>query len=370
MGSGHTSWQSTEPGQPIFERGSRASPCASFRDDAEIAIAALGAEANYLVPIGALGPFSHWLGWPGWMRDGTGLAGSGRLPNMVRMRDDLIILANMLDRGFGPFLLEQTLATDRLITGPNVALIIRNAPTLHEALSTLCLAISATNHNFRMTCRIVDSTMRIEFEETVPLGSLMGFVAAVRVVLVQRTVERFLLESVQLLDLDLSIDDGPLGDLMRINVCKRVRLGAKVNALAIPASWGAQKNPDHDPSLWRLATKRVGRMVQSVEHRDLATRLRQRVATSLSMESRVPRLKELAREMGVSERTLGRKLAGLGIQFQDMVDEERQALVKKLVGDQQLSFVEIADLTGFANASSFSRSFKSWFGTTPTAYRA
>lgn len=83
---------------------------------------------------------------------------------------------------------------------------------------------------------------------------------------------------------------------------------------------------------------------------------------------RAASLAHVARELHVSERTLQRRLAQENCRFSDLLDEVRRELAERYLahGDQ---LADIADRLGFADPSSFFRSFKRWTGQTPERSR-
>ena len=72
----------------------------------------------------------------------------------------------------------------------------------------------------------------------------------------------------------------------------------------------------------------------------------------------------------MSARTLQRRLAAFDRTFAGLVDEVRYARACDLLRDPGVSLAEVAFLLGFAEQSSFSRSFKRWSGKTPRVWRA
>lgn len=76
-------------------------------------------------------------------------------------------------------------------------------------------------------------------------------------------------------------------------------------------------------------------------------------------------LPEVAEELGLSERTLRRKLAQLGSSFRDVLDRARCDHAIISLNEGKLSVTEIAYRIGFADATAFTRSFRRWTGKTP-----
>jgi len=68
-------------------------------------------------------------------------------------------------------------------------------------------------------------------------------------------------------------------------------------------------------------------------------------------------------------RTFQRKLAALGVRYQDLLDEIREEEARWLLAKTTDSIADIALRLGFTDPSNFSRHFKRWLNTTPNAYR-
>lgn len=88
-----------------------------------------------------------------------------------------------------------------------------------------------------------------------------------------------------------------------------------------------------------------------------------------ALSNGVPQAASIAREMGMSERTLYRRLAKEGLTFREVLEQAQSALAKDLLRDSNASIAEIAFLTGFSEQSTFSRAFKRWVGQAPAQFR-
>jgi AraC-like DNA-binding protein len=76
----------------------------------------------------------------------------------------------------------------------------------------------------------------------------------------------------------------------------------------------------------------------------------------------------VARELGLSTRTLRRRLAEQGTSYQELLDEVRASLSTELLTRAGLGVEDTALRLGYAEASSFIHAFRRWHGTTPAAY--
>lgn len=83
----------------------------------------------------------------------------------------------------------------------------------------------------------------------------------------------------------------------------------------------------------------------------------------------LPKAAVIARQMGISERTLHRRLSEHGLSFQGVMEKAQRRLTEGLLVQSDHSIAEIAFLSGFSEQSAFSRAFKRWSRQTPAAYR-
>ena len=82
-----------------------------------------------------------------------------------------------------------------------------------------------------------------------------------------------------------------------------------------------------------------------------------------------PSLADVADQLGVSARTLARRLEREGHSFREVLERLRYDLARSYLADRRLPLAEIAFLLGFADQSSFGTAFLRWSGFTPGHYR-
>jgi AraC-like DNA-binding protein len=82
-----------------------------------------------------------------------------------------------------------------------------------------------------------------------------------------------------------------------------------------------------------------------------------------------PNLSLVAEILGMSERTLQRRLAQSGATYSDIVQEARFSIASDLMADSDMNIADIALAAGYENAPHFSRAFKRLTGMTPRDYR-
>ncbi|MEM8732399.1 MAG: helix-turn-helix domain-containing protein [Pseudomonadota bacterium] len=82
-----------------------------------------------------------------------------------------------------------------------------------------------------------------------------------------------------------------------------------------------------------------------------------------------PSLVEIAELMGISPRTLSRRLEREGHTYREVQERLRYELARRHLANPNLPLAEIAFLLGFADQSSFGTAFRRWAGFTPGQYR-
>ena len=73
--------------------------------------------------------------------------------------------------------------------------------------------------------------------------------------------------------------------------------------------------------------------------------------------------------LGVSARTLQRRLEDEGTSFGQVLDETRRQTALELIGDPALSVGDISRGVGYADQFAFNKAFRRWTGRSPSAYR-
>ena len=77
----------------------------------------------------------------------------------------------------------------------------------------------------------------------------------------------------------------------------------------------------------------------------------------------------VAKTVGLSERTLTRKLADEGASYEQVVDQLRRSLALQYIKEQGVSLSQIAWLLGYEGSTSFNHAFRRWTGRSPSEAR-
>ncbi|MBF9035987.1 helix-turn-helix domain-containing protein [Rhodobacterales bacterium HKCCE2091] len=147
-----------------------------------------------------------------------------------------------------------------------------------------------------------------------------------------------------------------------------VRFGSDRDGLAISAATLQAGNRLGDAAVSEFLDGHLERELAAVPaDRALEPVVRAEIERALS--DGVPGLGDVARRMGMSVRTLQRRMAEEGIVYRDLAERTRLALAERLLGDTDYALSEVAFLTGYAEQSTFSRAFKRRNGSSPAAWR-
>ncbi len=146
----------------------------------------------------------------------------------------------------------------------------------------------------------------------------------------------------------------------------------------VPAAYGRfdaalldRAVPNADASMFKVLQRHAdellaARLRETAEPRIVAD-VRREVAAQLANDR--ARLDDVADALALSPRTLQRKLADAGTNFQAVHDTARQALAEELLRDTRLNLTDVAYMLGYREQSSFNRACRDWFGNTPARTR-
>jgi len=86
------------------------------------------------------------------------------------------------------------------------------------------------------------------------------------------------------------------------------------------------------------------------------------------LPSGAPNAEDIAGQLGISRRTLHRKLEQEGVNFRELVNSTRQKMAKSYLESRSRPLSEIAYLLGFSSPANFTRAFKRWHGISPAKF--
>jgi AraC-like DNA-binding protein len=141
------------------------------------------------------------------------------------------------------------------------------------------------------------------------------------------------------------------------------------NALYLQKSLLDLELPAHDPLLLRhLEDYFRQRQYDRDRHHRLTRRVAQLVELALEHGAE-PRLEDVADAVGMSVRTLHRRLTAEGSRFRNIVLDCRMTAAKALLRETDISLTVLGVQMGYSDATAFSRAFRKKVGMSPLAWR-
>ena len=148
-----------------------------------------------------------------------------------------------------------------------------------------------------------------------------------------------------------------------------VVFGANTDEVVFPAATAEMPMLSVDPFLSQLLIKYAEETREYHKYGGaFETDLGNIVASLLPHgKARVP---EVAHSLGMSQRTLARRLASEGLTFSGIVSKLKTELAKRYLNEQGLTVSQVAWLVGYQEVSGFTHAFKRWTGKSPREARA
>ena len=146
-----------------------------------------------------------------------------------------------------------------------------------------------------------------------------------------------------------------------------IEFNAQINGL-----WFRQQDlltglPTAMPELTCLLDVTADRNLERIANREVS--LRAQDAITRRLPDGEPRRAQIANDLFFSDRTFQRRLEAEGVAFTDVVEKVRRQLATSYLRESKLSLMEVCNLLGYTNMSTFSRACRRWFHQPPSAYR-
>jgi AraC-like DNA-binding protein len=150
--------------------------------------------------------------------------------------------------------------------------------------------------------------------------------------------------------------------------------------LECPLSFGQPENTLSYPAAWLSRAPQLANPITAAHVSSQCVRLLEEFKWDAGLTRRVyqeltrtpgqfPDIEVVAETLGMTSRTLRRKLVSEGTSFTDLLANIRKALAIDYLSTTRLTIDDIAAAIGFSDAVSFRHAFKRWTGKSPGAYR-
>lgn len=162
----------------------------------------------------------------------------------------------------------------------------------------------------------------------------------------------------------------PMGDIQVLEAyfgC-RIRIGAAVNRLTLHRCDLNRSFVSYNEEMLELLTPVLDQTRDERRHgRTTADKVKGILKHSLAGGGiDVP---VIAKELGMSERTLQRRLADEKTNFKRLLTQARREQAREYLANPSMEMKEVAFLLGYEDQSSFYRAFRLWEGETPANWR-
>jgi AraC-like DNA-binding protein len=147
-----------------------------------------------------------------------------------------------------------------------------------------------------------------------------------------------------------------------------VRFEAKRNALLIDETWRPRDAPWPSQYVSKVLAERADKLLEALDDdRSMCKRVENAILPMLHTSGLS--VSAVAQRLGLSRKTLHRRLKQEGVTYSGVLDRLRHRLALDYLNDRKLSVNETAYLLGFSAPSAFSRAFTRWTGASPRSHR-
>ena len=149
-----------------------------------------------------------------------------------------------------------------------------------------------------------------------------------------------------------------------------VRFGSDIDGVVYPQFAKSMPVVNADPYLNALITKYCEEALAARRGRSTGWRHNAENVIATLLPHGSAELTNVAERLGISSRTLARRLASEGLSFAKILNQLRMDLAKRYLREADLPISEVAWLLGYHETSAFNHALKRWTGKTPTQVRS
>lgn len=247
-------------------------------------------------------------------------------------------------------------------------------PDLRIGLVLLAKYSQTRTEFFNITISEHPQGMKVSFAETFDLGELRVFVTEAVLIGLFSAITFFIGAAQFRGQVFLAYPKPNYGHKYHDHFGDKLKFNQIATEIIVPESSLSLPSPTADLDLHQQSVAILERDLKAIKAGEpgsdgLST---EQAVTMLMVENpgRIWTLKEVASRLHMSPRTVIRKLDLEGTKFQIVRDQLAMKQAENYLSDANLSVESVGHLMGFSDVSSFRRSFKRWFGETPSQYIA
>lgn len=158
-----------------------------------------------------------------------------------------------------------------------------------------------------------------------------------------------------------------LAEYQRIFACEML-FNQNMVEVIFPSSYMDMPIIQHDPVMREMMDAHADRLLNELSQCDeFVAKIRQLMIAAMA-EGDLS-LDCIAEQMGLTPRTLQRRLSEQDESFKGLLDKVRKELALTYIKQPHIDLAELAYLLGFSDQTAFQRAFKKWTGSTPGKFR-
>ena len=157
------------------------------------------------------------------------------------------------------------------------------------------------------------------------------------------------------------------GDRLENFVGTNILYNCKQNLAVFDHMLAEQRQPTGNSELAKVNDEIAIKYLQTLDRSSVARQVKSKLIKM--MPSGQVSEEIIAGELNLSLRTLQRKLGEEKTSFSALYKKIRQDMAGEYIKDSTMSMIEIAFLLGFTEQANFSRAYRRWYGTSPSAAR-
>jgi AraC-like DNA-binding protein len=244
----------------------------------------------------------------------------------------------------------------------------RSRPTLREAIESgvqyVALLGEGAQYHFEVQGKLAVSTIRFDPRLSIHEAAY-EFVVALGILRARRMTG---IET--LAPIEVSFTHPRPADTRRHEKLLRcrVRFGMPVTQIVMSAESLEMRMASAEPALGQILERQAEAMLERLPRSDtLAARVRSVLRSERGLRS--ASAARTAQRLGLSVRSLSRRLDDEGTSYRALIDEARKLVALRELARDTCTIGELADQLGFASSPSFHRAFKRWTGMSAALFR-
>lgn len=241
------------------------------------------------------------------------------------------------------------------LCSPNLLVAMKRLSHFKKLLGPMSLMVRENRANITLTLDAINP------DETIP-----GFLAATESVFLVHFIRLATRE--QIIPLKIEIQEKLDCDRAYTDFFGIVPQQGHQNQIAFSLADAQKPFLTKNDSMWQFFEPELRKRLHEL---DLDANFRDRVHSSLLelLPTGESSIENVANKLGISKRTLQRRLKDESTSFKDVLNQTREKLARYYLKNSSTSGGEISFLLGFDDPNSFFRAFQTWTGTTPESYR-